>query len=142
MNSGVALVNYIGHSSDSIWTFDPVFDGNDAAALTNFGRPFFVSQFGCWNTYFVSPYYDTLGHIFLLSGDQGAAGVVGGSTLTEVSSDQLLAQYLIPAMTRPGARIGDAMNEAKRAAAARSLYIDDVLIGFVLLGDPTLVIQR
>jgi hypothetical protein len=142
MNSGVALVNFVGHSSYSIWTFDPLLDNKDAVALTNFGKPVFVSQFGCWNTYFVSPYYDTLGHAFMLSGDQGAVGVMGASTLTEVESGAILGQTLFPRLATPGKRIGTAIIEAKRETAARSVDGTDVLLGWVLLGDPTMMIQR
>lgn len=142
MNSGVALVNYVGHSSFSIWTFDPLFSSTDAVALTNFGKPFFASQYGCWNTYFVSPYYDTLAHALLLTGDQGAAGVMGGSTLTQVTSDYILGQHLVPFMTAPGKRLGEALNEARQGTAAQRGEAADVILGWVLLGDPTMVIER
>ena len=44
--------------------------------------PSLVIQWGCWNTYHVAPEYDTLAHRLLLAGPQGAAAVVGSSTLT------------------------------------------------------------
>ncbi|MCC6133349.1 MAG: hypothetical protein IT186_25745 [Acidobacteria bacterium] len=144
LNSGVALVNFVGHSSDTRWTYNALFDRSDAGSLRNSGRPAFVSQFGCWNTYFVSPFYDSLSHAFLLSGNQGAAAVMGATALTEIESDQLLGSYLVPRMTTPGVRVGDAVVHAKKSIAAQggAGRFKDVVLGWVLLGDPTLVIQR
>ncbi|MEO7919749.1 MAG: C25 family cysteine peptidase [Thermoanaerobaculia bacterium] len=144
MNSGAALVSFYGHSSTDIWTFSGLFDSSDAIALTNVGSPLFVNQFGCWNNYYVSPYYETLAHAFLLAGDQGAAAITGAVALTETGSDSLLGKFLIPRMTTPGTRIGTAMIGAKKDAAAanaNATNLADVLLGFVLMGDPTLKIQ-
>jgi hypothetical protein len=141
MNAGTALVNFVGHSGYTVWTFDGLFSASDAAKLTNAGRPLVASQFGCWNSYFVSPYYETLAHRLLLSGDQGAAAVMGAAALTEVQSDEVLGRSLIPLVTAPGARIGAAVNAARREAAATGADVRDVVIGWTLLGDPTLVIQ-
>ena len=73
MNSGVALTSYVGHSSSTRWTFAGLFNTVNAAALTNNGRPTAVIQWGCWNTYFVEPSSNSLGHALLLDPDRGAA---------------------------------------------------------------------
>ncbi len=87
INGGVALTAFVGHSGPSDWTFDGLFSSDDAVALTNAGKPTVVTQWGCWNTYYVSPFSDSLGHSFLLSGDRGAAAVLGASTLTEAEHE-------------------------------------------------------
>jgi uncharacterized repeat protein (TIGR01451 family) len=143
MNSGVALVSFYGHGAPWVWTFSNLFNTDDAAALRNVGSPFFVSQLGCWNSYYVSPYYDTLAHVFLLSGDQGAAGVGGPAAMTVNTSDELFGKYLFPRLTAPGTRVGAAIVGAKKDAVGASdpTSMIDILLGYVLLCDPTLKIQ-
>ena len=48
-------------------------------------------QWGCWNTYYVDPVNAYLVQSFLFSGDRGAAAVLGASTLTDSSSEQLFS---------------------------------------------------
>ncbi len=141
VNGGAALTNYFGHSGPTVWSFSGLFSAGDAAALTNHGRPTVVSQWGCWNTYHVSPTFNTLGHKLLLSGDQGAAAVMGASTLTEASSDRALGLVLTPMLTEPGMTIGRAVLEAKQQLASSQPEARDVLLGFTILGDPALSIE-
>jgi Peptidase family C25 len=138
---GAALSCFLGHSGPSAWTFSGLFSAADAAALTNAGAPTVVMQWGCWNTYFVEPRFNTLGHTFLLSGDRGAAAVMGSSTLLDTSSAEALAAELAPLLAQPGRSIGDAILAAKQALAAKHPERLDALLGWTLLGDPALVIE-
>ena len=142
LNQGVALASFIGHSSLDRWTFDGLFHANDAAALTNYGRPTVVTQWGCWNTYHVYPAYNTLAHKFLLSGDQGAAAVLGASTLTEAFHESLLSRLVMDRLAQPGMTLGVAIQEAKDELAATHPGLADVLLGWTLLGDPALMIEE
>ena len=141
INGGVALASYIGHSGPAAWTFQGLFRNSDAAALENSGAPTVVSQYGCWNAYYVSPTHDSLAHRLLLSGDRGAAAVLGATTLTEVSSDREFGYLLTPKLSEPGKSIGAAVLEAKWALAANHPEMVDVLLGFTILGDPALGIE-
>jgi hypothetical protein len=141
INEGVALTNFIGHSGLDRWTLDGLFFSSDAAALTNVGRPTVVTQWGCWNTYHVDPRYNTLGHRFLLSGEQAAVAVLGAATLTDARHEEFLGHFVMDRVADPGVRMGDAIQEAKeQLAALRPGYLD-VLLGWTLLGDPALVID-
>ena len=142
IEDGVGLVSYMGHSSSTAWTFKGLFDGNRAAALNNAGRPTVVAQWGCWNTYFVSVRSNTLAHRLMIEGDQGAAAVLGSSTLAEAHAEFLLGKQLIPRMTRTGMPIGDAILQAKRALVDREEGSDDVVVGWTLLGDPLLELSQ
>jgi hypothetical protein len=141
MNDGTALVNFTGHSGPTSWTFSNLFNTANAAALTNAGRPFVVVQWGCWNTYYVDPVNNHLVQSFLFSGEQGAAAVLGASTLTDSQSEKLLGEYLAPRLTTPGKPIGLALQEAKDELAQSSPELMDVLLGWTLMGDPALVIE-
>lgn len=141
IEGGVALTHFIGHSGPTNWTYRGLFNSGDAAALGNGGRPTIISQLGCWNAYYVSPTYDTLAHRFLLSGDRGAAAVLGPTTLTETDSEREFGEALTPLLTRPGTTIGDAVVAAKRITSFRRANAADVLLGFTILGDPALAVD-
>lgn len=139
-DQGAALVSFFGHSGPTEWSHFGLFSATDATMLGNVGRPAVVTQWGCWNTYYVSPSSETLGHSFLTSGDQGAAAVLGASTLTTAESERRLGLRVFAELMVPGRRLGDAVIEAKRDLAfdAGTEGLLDVLIGWTLLGDPTL----
>ncbi len=139
-DQGAALVSFFGHSGPTVWSFSGLFTATDALGLGNVGRPAVVTQWGCWNTYYVSPSSQTLGHRFLTSGDRGAAAVLGASTLTTAESERRLGLRVFAELMVPGRRLGDAVVEAKRDLAqdAGTDGLLDVLIGWTLLGDPTL----
>ena len=141
INEGVALTSYFGHSGPSVWSFHGLFSSADAAALNNAGRPTTVTQWGCWNTYYVSPTYDTLGHRLLLNPNGGAAAVLGASTLTGAAAERQLGRRVFQQLGVPGQTLGRAMTEAKRDLASTEPDLLDVLLGWTLLGDPTLVVQ-
>ena len=142
LNQGVALTSFIGHSSATAWTFSGLLRSSDAATLTNVGKPTVVAQWGCYNTYFVSPSVNTLGPAFLLSGDRGAAAVLGASTLTEARSEELLGSLVMPRLTVPGATIGESVQAAKRELGRTNPNLADVLLGWTILGDPALQVER
>ncbi|MCH7928425.1 MAG: hypothetical protein IID03_10660, partial [Candidatus Dadabacteria bacterium] len=141
INDGRALTSFFGHSSFGVWTFSGLFNLTDAQNLTNFGLPTVVTQYGCWNTYFVDPALNTLGHKFLLSGLNGAAAVTGPTSLTDVRSDRVLGDILLRNLFE-GKPIGTAILEAKQEIANSGQNMTDVIIGWNLLGDPALVITE
>lgn len=138
---GVALTSYFGHSGLTAWSFQGLFRASDVAQLDNPGRPTLVTQWGCWNTYHVAPTYDTLGHRLMLEPDRGAAAVLGAATLTEAPVERRLGRQLFARLGVPGVRLGDALREAKEAVAAGDPDQLDVILGYTLLGDPTLIVQ-
>jgi hypothetical protein len=139
MNAGVRLTSFIGHSDTSFWSFDKLFTSSDAAELAN-SDPMIVTQWGCFNTYFVGEAYQTLGDNLLLNGSSGAAAVTGATTITEATSEQRLGELMMPKLMAPGARIGDAMQQAKVELSKTHPKLVDVLLGWTILGDPTLVV--
>jgi subtilisin-like proprotein convertase family protein len=140
INAGAALVNFVGHSGPSAWTFRGLFSAADAENLANTGAPSLVVQSGCWNTYHVSPQYDTLSHRLMLAGPQGAAAALGSATLAKTTSDALLGPALTAGLTEPGNSVGEALVAAKRSIARQGGDLRDVLLGWTLLGDPALVL--
>jgi hypothetical protein len=140
MNGGTALVTFTGHSDPAEWSFSDLFDNGNAAGLTNAGKPFVVVQWGCWNTYEVDPVNDYLVQAFLFSGNNGAAAVLGASTLVDSGSEQALGALLTPRMTASGATIGQALQDAKGELGQTHPEMLDVLLGWSLMGDPAMVV--
>ena len=140
INQGVTLTSFFGHSSTNQWSFDGLLTGNDAASLSNVGRPTVVTQWGCWNTYYVSPNEDSMGHRFMTEGEQGAVAVMGATTLTNAASERALAK-LVFARLANGERIGDAIANAKQEYAQTNPNDLDVLLGWTLLGMPDLFVN-
>jgi len=140
INAGRSLTAFFGHSSTNQWSFDGLFTGPDAARLQNQGKPTIVTQWGCWNAYYVSPNEDSMGHRFMMEGDRGAVAVMGASTLTNANSERELARLVFERLSS-GERLGDAVTNAKQEYAQANPNDLDVLLGWTVLGMPELFIN-
>jgi len=139
INEGKSLTAFFGHSSTNQWSFSGLFSGDDAASLINQGKPTVVTQWGCWNTYYVSPDDDSMGHRFMVEGDRGAVAVMGATTLTQAQSEKALADLVLANITQ-GQRLGEAIMNAKQEYAQTNPEDLDVLLGWSLLGTPELAV--
>lgn len=141
INEGAALTSFVGHSGPSVWSFSGLLNGSDVLGLSNAGEPTVVVQWGCWNTYYAEPRADTLAHRFLLSGDRGAAAVLGSATLLSTSSAEALSERLSPLLAKPGTTLGEAITAAKKDLARTDPELLDALLGWTLLGDPGMAVE-
>ena len=140
INQGTTLTAFFGHSSTNQWSFNGLFTGPDAAGLSNQGKPTVVTQWGCWNAYYVSPNEDSMGHRFMMEGDRGAVAVMGASTLTNANSERELARLVFERLAN-GERLGDAVTNAKQDYAQDNPNDLDVLLGWTVLGLPELLVN-
>ncbi len=142
INAGVRVVNFIGHSSHRRWSFStpPMLLSNQISQLTNVGKPAIVTQWGCWNSYYVDPAGNTMADEFLLAGENGAATVLGASTLTTSTGERALGVELNKRMYDQGITIGEAVVQAKRALAQRENY-PAIQLGWQIIGDPALMVN-
>ena len=113
------------------------FNGVDASSLENVGRPTIVTQWGCWNTYYVNPNEDSMGHRFMMEGDRGAVAVLGATTLTSASNEKILSRLVFERLSN-GESLGDAMTNGKAEFARNRSDALDVILGWTLLGFPEL----
>ncbi len=135
-DAGQSLVTFAGHSAPSVWTFKGLFTAQDVEALAPLDRPSVVAQWGCWNTYHVSPNYNTMGHRLMLTEGRGAAAVMGSATFTETWSSAAMSDALGPYFQNAQLGIGEMLLEAKRELDP--ITARDVILGWTLLGDPAL----
>ncbi len=142
LNQGTAYAQYFGHSSQTLWSFDRLFQASEVGSLLNQGKPALVAQWGCWNNYVVDPQVSTMGSALLTAPDRGAAAVLGASTWTSTAGDLALGTYFLPLVTQPGWPVGDVLVSSKRnLASVQPGQHLGVQWGWTLLGDPLLVLQ-
>ena len=140
-DSGVSLAAYFGHASTDRWSLSSMLSGDDIASLSNQNTPTVVTQWGCWNTFYVSPASDSMAHRFLLEGQQGAVTVMGATSFTQAVAEKRMAGYLFSAM-KEGKTIGDAVLQAKEMIAEETPHQLDVLLGWTVLGFDDMVIYE
>ena len=131
------LVSYVGHSSFGIWGLNPnsgiLLKTEDVRGAWN-PSPHLVTQWGCWNTYFVDPRRDTLANAFLLQ-ESGAAAVMGATALTNSFALQELGVAFMQRYAQ-GQTLGQTFRLALRDRVRANPQSAESLRGFVLLGDP------
>ena len=144
IESGAAMTSYVGHSSQGLWSFNKLFSLKDALELDVKGQPTLLTQWGCWNTYFVAPKFDTMAHAFLLGGGKAgaAAAVLGASGLAEADQETALGRKLSQSLSEPGITLGDAVLKAKQSLLAESSHYRGIVQSWSLLGDPGLVVEK
>lgn len=142
INNGVSVVSYIGHASQYSWAYTtpPMLKVGDIAGLKNQGKPAVVTQWGCWNNYFVDPNGNTMGDALLIGGNQGAVTVLGASNLTTSSGERALGIELNKRMFEKGVTLGDALIAAKKALAQKESY-PAIQLGLQILGDPAIMVN-
>ncbi len=138
-SAGPALISYVGHSAPGQWTYDPLLTAGDVASLASSPMVPTVAQWGCWNTYFVSPSANSLGQALLLQGAHGAAAIFGPAALTDISNHRGLAPGVFAGMV-PGARIGDVILQARINLAGQGMRSTESMQGSNLLGDPAMIL--
>ncbi len=142
INAGVSVVEYIGHSSQFSWAFTSpsMLSFREIPDLTNVGKPAVITQWGCWNTYYVDPNGNTMGDRFMLGGEHGGVAVLGASSLTTSEGERGLGIELNKRLFNDGVTIGEALIAAKKALAERADH-PDIQLSWQILGDPALVIN-
>jgi len=134
--AGLDVVNYFGHSSPTLWSFESILTSGDIANIVT-PRPFVASQLGCWNTYYVDPRFDNISRA-MLAAPNAAAAAVGPTGLADDGAEEAFAQHYFPGLHGGSARIGDAILAAKQAMRAQGDLPLDIQLGVNLLGDPSM----
>jgi hypothetical protein len=136
MQSGASLLTYFGHSAPSSWSREGLVTANQVygGLFSPVSQSFAAVQYGCWATYFVEPTSSTVAHGLLLR-PEGAAIVMGATSLTQTNSDINFANQLMPKLGNQG--FGQAFQQSIQAIS-NDPSNKDVVIGGAILGDPAL----
>jgi hypothetical protein len=141
INAGTSLVSYYGHSSTNSWSVAGVLNTRDTALL-NSATPTVITQWGCWNTYYVEPSADTMAQSYLLDGSGGAVSVAGAASQTSGSSEHTFAGYFNElVMGDENLSLGEAILQAKQTLASSQVGNLDIILAWGLLGFPELSFQ-
>lgn len=139
LNQGPRFALYTGHSSPATWSGKGMFSYQDAIQLTNDERPSAYLQWGCYNTFFSSPTADSMSHGLMLAGSQGAAMVIGSSTLTSAHAEERFSVLVQEQLLAEDKSFGDAVVSAKQQYyQEEGLRYRGIMWGVSLLGDPLL----
>ena len=143
INQGARWTNYFGHSSFTVWTFSGLLNSSDISELTN-QKPTTVIQWGCWNNYYVDPSYNSISHNFLINKDHGAAAVMGSSSLSFRNNQKAYMGYFSAELASldDDLRIGDVIQNSKLKLSEEHPDYYGVLLGWTLLGDPSMPINK
>jgi hypothetical protein len=134
---GEALVNYIGHGSEAVWS-GGLFSTTDAQGLTNKAMVPFVVSMTCLNGYFQDIYQTALAKALMQAPGGGALAVWASSGLTDSGSQAVLNQALVTALfgSHP-LTLGEAATAAKTAVSDL-----DVRRTWILFGDPAITLHQ
>jgi hypothetical protein len=144
---GRSLTGFSGHGAPTMWTFQGLLTPTDLNDLYNEGRPTLIGTMTCYTSYFVSPFNDTVAHRWMngyrvdASGNQipgvpnGAVAIHGAATLSNYAQNEVFASEVLSNQL-DGLTLGQAVERARQEA--RSKNIEDLVINWTLLGDPTL----
>jgi uncharacterized repeat protein (TIGR01451 family) len=139
INRQPSIVNYIGHGSIEGWSNTAVLMSEDTtASLAGSGStPFFVNM-TCLNALFADVYSTSLAESLLRTPNGGAIAIWASSGMTDpppqMAADQELFRVLA---ANPAITIGELVARAKAGTPDH-----DVRTTWLLLGDPTLKLQR
>ncbi|HMR03916.1 MAG TPA: C25 family cysteine peptidase, partial [Candidatus Competibacter phosphatis] len=128
--------SYMGHSSYAMWGLNAsgiLLSAAEARQLGN-ATPLLITQWGCWNTYFVNPKQDTMANAFLFQ-PYGAAAVLGATALSDINVLSGLGNTFFKQLGQ-STTLGEALQAAQRTHLNQNPAAASKLRGFALLGDP------
>ena len=138
INSGQALVNYLGHGSEEQWAGTEIFDENTVGTLTNASQlPVFLIM-DCLNGFFQDASAEPLGVTLLLASNGGGVAVLSSSGLNQPAPQTSLNALVVQdAFNGNGLTLGEAIVKAKS-----NISDPDVRRTFVLFGDPAMKVKQ
>ncbi|HXO26337.1 MAG TPA: C25 family cysteine peptidase, partial [Thermoanaerobaculia bacterium] len=144
LQSGVGLVNYIGHGGQSQLSSTGLLLASDAAGLTNGPRQPILTALSCTINRFELPGIPSLGSAFVAQPSGAAAAVWAPSGLSISDAAKLLGQKFYLELGRGQGtspqRLGDVVQRTLRDFATAGGN-PDVLRIYELLGDPALLVK-
>jgi uncharacterized repeat protein (TIGR01451 family) len=138
INSGQALVNYLGHGSEEQWSGSDIFDTTSVSSLTNGSQlPVFLIM-DCLNGFFQDVYAQPLAVTLVLAPNGGAVAALASSGLNQAPPQTALDSLVVQnALSAKGTTLGAALVKAKS-----QITDPDVRRTFILFGDPAMQVKQ
>jgi hypothetical protein len=138
INSGAALVNYMGHSGMDRLAQEGLLKTSDVDSLTNGNRLPIITALSCVVARFELPGFDAIGEALFLDQDGGAIAIWAATGLSYNTPAKAATEDFMNAALLGGASIlGDGIKQAQDAYAASGNPFS-LLDVFTLIGDPAL----
>jgi hypothetical protein len=138
-DEGYGLIAYFGHGSINMWGKDRILMAEDINSLSNTDRLPVVINMTCLTGLFTHPKVTSLTETLLWYDQGGAVAVLAPTSLTLPESQSFLSQALIDTiMQNPNATLGENFLQAQRKLPVGDPNAREVLLTFLLFGDPAL----
>jgi hypothetical protein len=136
---GFGLVSYFGHGSLAMWGKDRLFTSEDVATLKNGDHLPVVVNMNCLTGLFTHPKTASLAEVFLWQPQGGAVAVLAPTSLTLPGDQSLLSGALAEQFSSyPRQSLGESLLNAQRQMPIQQAGANEVLLTFLLFGDPAL----
>ena len=138
LNRSPSIVNYIGHGSIEGWSNTAVLMSEDTAAMSGSASTPFYVMMSCLNALFADVSSTSLGEALLRVPNGGAIAVWASTGMSDPPPQTAVNQQLFRILgANPSITIGELVARAKAGTPDH-----DVRTTWMLLGDPTLKLQR
>ncbi len=139
LGKGDWLIAYFGHGSINMWGKDRLFTNEDVAALASQPRLPVVIQMTCLSGLFTHPKVESLSEALLWKPQGGAVATLAPTSLTLPFDQTSLSGPLAEAVqSDPQPTLGQVLLAARRKVPIENRGALDVMLTFLLLGDPAL----
>lgn len=137
--SGSSIIAYFGHGSVNMWGKDRLFTVEDVAALEKQEQFPIVLNLTCLTGLFTHPKVESLAEALLWKAEAGAVAVLAPSSLTLPFDQTFLSGPLAQALaSETGSTLGEIHLAARRQIPPENRGSRDVMLTFMLFGDPAL----
>ncbi|HHE73213.1 MAG TPA: hypothetical protein ENL34_13130, partial [Chloroflexi bacterium] len=142
INSGVLLVNYVGHGAVEYWAGEKLLARSYLGGLTNSGRLPLMVPMTCWEGYYIRPSspdrdYSALAEAIVRLPTTGAIASWSATGFGLAHGHDYLNRGLFEALFwKDITALGPATTYAKLYLADNSAGYDDLLDTYLLFGDP------
>ena len=142
IQQGHWLVAYFGHGSIDMWGKDQLLTTADVRQLDDPNAATILVNMTCLTGLFTHPTIESLAEAMLLQESGGAVAVLAPTSLTLPGDQGFLSQALAKALSSSEMVIlGDVLLQARRSIPLQSPGAQDVLLTFLLFGDPALRVR-
>jgi hypothetical protein len=139
IDDGYGIVAYFGHGSMIMWGKDRIFTAEDVSKLSNREHLPVVINMTCLTGLFIHPKVTSITEELLWHEDGGVVAMLAPTSLTLPGSQSFLSQALINTIVKnPGATLGENYLQAQRSVPINDTGAREVLLTFLMFGDPAL----